>query len=375
MRGLAIALLLVFTATTCAVTLHNPLDPGEPEGLLLSWLLLLRPTLLRAVQHGGVVIDANPKFVSIRDVDLSQAFTFCSQTVPAASQSNIAACLLTGENALTIEAGSANNQEVTWAVVEFASGVRVQRGGFSMPAVANEAFVAISSVDLTKSFVLVQVRTGNVDLRDRDEQRLIQARLTETNRVQFLRGEPGIDIVVTFQVVEMIDAVVQSGTTGITAETASASVAPGNTSQRLLFFSTRASPTTNGIENSQYVRGSLLTDSILFRRAGTIGSVEVSWFLLETPGLHVEHGSAATTGAHDQVVLSAPLSSSFPPSESIVSASVTILDPGLTTSDSDADSGLFSGKILGESAVQFRRYSAESPRIAEIDFAAVRFRR
>ena len=100
--------------------------------LALGWSLPAQAAVLRIVQSGSVTMGAVVNNVPIASVNMAKTFVFCfsDQNNPTGSNPTYRqTCELTSATQLTITVSVANAaQTVSWYVVEFLSGVLVQRG-------------------------------------------------------------------------------------------------------------------------------------------------------------------------------------------------------------------------------------------------------
>jgi hypothetical protein len=208
---------------------------------------------------------------------------------------------LSGTNSLVFErVGSSTNVTIEWSVVEFLSGVSVQRG--SEPLNAPTKNVTISSVDLTKSFPLATLRIGGTVTSDDD---FIRSRLTSATNLELAAFNDRADAVVEWQVIEYADASVQTGDLSfLSTEATKIATVPVavDTSKAWLIYSYRTQVGTTSDTGQKLVRG-LMTGptSLQFDRDRTGQAIDVSWQLVEfTDATTVQHANAAFTSAELQ---------------------------------------------------------------------------
>ena len=132
--------------------------------------------VIKSVQRGKTIIPANQTTVNvtITGVDLTKSFVTCEVTTQYTgteeeSKTTASVHLVSSTQISVRRVISSTTQQVyvTWQVVEFVSGVSVQRG-FTSTVVDNET-VAISEVDVSKSFLMSSIRysgsTGILSLK------------------------------------------------------------------------------------------------------------------------------------------------------------------------------------------------------------------
>ena len=110
---------------------------------------------------------------------------------------------------------SSGEVKVRWYLMEFASGISVQRNSFTLASASSTQDVTITAVDTSKTFALAYATSTSSTSVSNDEQRLLKAELTSSTNLRFTRNESGSDLHVVWQVVELDGAQVQSGTVSI----------------------------------------------------------------------------------------------------------------------------------------------------------------
>jgi hypothetical protein len=267
-------------------------------------ILGARPTLaagLKSIQSGNatVVDGSSSAVVSISPVDPGKAFLVFSLRHDI---DNPADSMVTGQiaapNSLVFErVGTGTDVAVEWSVVEFVSGVSVQRG--TEPLDAPIKNVGISSVDLTKSFSLATLRIGGTVTSDDD---FIRARLTSPTNLELAAFNDRADAVIEWQVVEYADASVQTGDVSFLSseatKTATVPVAV-DPDKAWLIYSYRTQVGTPSNTGQKVVRGLVTgSTSLQFDRDRTGQSIELAWQLVEFQDLTtVQHANAAFSSA------------------------------------------------------------------------------
>ncbi len=155
--------------------------------------------------------------VSITAVDMSKSFLVFSSTLDDNSTTNFqVGGEITNTTTLTFQrTGNTGTVSISWQVFEFESGVFVQHGSSTNVARNTNVNVAISCIDLTKSFVLISARKSGSSLGNDDG---ITANLTSSTNLQlFIAGTAGADMEEAYwQVIEYQGAVVKKVTASIT---------------------------------------------------------------------------------------------------------------------------------------------------------------
>jgi CSLREA domain-containing protein len=268
----------------------------------------LEPVVLDDIQKGVRTLPTGSTTVTveIEPVDPDKAFLQFSVRGSGDAPSNMSLTgQLTDADTVTFaRAGTAGDVVIDWAVVEFVSGVRVQRGGGSAEALNND--FPITSVDTSRSFPIISHRE-NGSVYDHDD--FVRGHLTSSTNLRVIGPGGGVGNHVEWQVVEYNDASVHTGTVSMAsgATSATATLPTFDTSQAWLLYtySTESGTATN--IGQKLVRG-LVTNSttLTFDRANTGTAIEVRYHLVEfTDATSVQHGSAnlATAAATANVTI------------------------------------------------------------------------
>lgn len=208
---------------------------------------------------------------------------------------------------------------VEWQVVEFATGVSVQRGLRSLTTAETTVNVTLpTAVDLTKSFVLVSV-APNTTSQTTDERWTVRSRLTTSTNLELSRNESGIAVDVYWQVVQMDGASVQRNLRTLASGAASgtSTITSVSTSNSFLIMSYRGAAAVNGIESQYMARGTITNGTTLtFNRVSTTNSVDIAWEVVSmSDGTTVQTGARSTTATGnttlDQTITAVDTSKSF----------------------------------------------------------------
>jgi hypothetical protein len=286
------------------------------SGLLVSvlcatWSLTAGAAVLNAngVQTGEVTmpVGSTTATVAITSVTTSKAFVICYPLISDDGNGPVASEDVTCElpstptsTTLIITNGAADDTEtVRWYVVEFLSGVTVQRGLVPTTTYASGVAtvdVAISAVNLAKTFVLISATTAS-GTDNRDEEFTPTAQLTSTTNLQLTRSRTGIAFTVAWQVIQIDSAVVQSGAATIAPGTNSITATlspPIDINRTFLVFTANGGSQVNGRE-ARYLTTGYVSDAttLTFARAASPGGanrgVNIQWFAVRmTDGTTVQ---------------------------------------------------------------------------------------
>ncbi len=195
---------------------------------------------------------------------------------------------ITNETTLTFgkQTGGGSTVEIRWQVFEFSDGVDVQRGSQNITGTDD---IAISSVDISKSFVLISGLKDGVTFGNDD---FVNANLTSNTNLRIAVAS-GQHTEVFWQVVEYDSAFVQRATAFMgsgTAVVTSTLGTPVDLSRTMIISNHIA----NGNMQSDDMPRTELTDSvtITYTRVGTARVLNFVAFVVEfTDGTSVLHGT------------------------------------------------------------------------------------
>jgi hypothetical protein len=283
-------------------------------------------TTVKNVQSGSVTMNPSLSNVALTAVDMGRTFVLCNnRTDDGDDPDQRVTCELTSATNLQIRSEDSDSDNIVqWHVVEFTSGVAVQRGVENISSGTGTRTVTISAVNQAKSFVLISERIdeGNTN---RDERWTFSARLSNPTTLELRRNETGRAVTVAWQVIQMQDATVQSGLTTINnnSTTATATIGAVDVTRTFLVFSRRAENSINGREGRYQVRGELTNATTLtFTRAGDSDDVDIAWFAVTlNDGTTVQRGT--TTLANNNDTANVALASAIVPNRSFPIISVS----------------------------------------------------
>jgi len=292
---------------------HDRPTVARSSNLILSLVLFLllsigtqtaSAAVLQSVQSGTAVIsDGNASSsVTISSVDLSKSFLVFSvrHNVASPAGGHISGQLTSSTNIDFLRVGTNTDVTVEWTVVQFASGVTVQRGSELLDVTTKNA--TLTSTDLARSFPIISHRIGGTTVSDDD---FARARLTSTTNLELSAYGPRPDSVVEWQVVEYTDAAVQSGDVSFAAGDSTKSVTGLSTfatDKAWLIYSYKSALGTTTNIGQKLVRGLVTgTTSVQFDRSQTGQAIDLTWHLVEfQDDTGVQHANASFTSAQLQ---------------------------------------------------------------------------
>ena len=194
------------------------------QGLLIfaiavGWNLNAGAAVLKAngVQTGVVTMPVSGiANIAITSVNTASTFVLCQNDAAIRFPTTRALCELTSATNLRITIyDTAGTEVVQWYVVEFLSGVTVQRspvGGTVLAAGTTTFPVPIAAVNLAQTFVLISENMSS-NSANIDEQWTVRGQLTSTTNLQLTRDATGTAINVAWQVVQIASSAVPASTT------------------------------------------------------------------------------------------------------------------------------------------------------------------
>ncbi|MDH3605688.1 MAG: hypothetical protein OER12_01690, partial [Acidimicrobiia bacterium] len=253
------------------------------------------PVVVKSIQKGTATLTGGSATTSavITTVDTTKAFLVFNvrENLGSPDDGSVTGRLASSTSVEFERIGTTGTITLEWSVVEFSSGVTVQRGTEAMGAATVN--VPIAAVDLTKSFPIVSMRTGGSVFSDDD---FLRARLTATDTLEL--STFGLNAnVVEWQVVQYDGASVQSGDLSFASGDSSrnATVTSVDTSKSWLIYSYRTNFSATQNIGEKLLRGTVADSTTLtFDRSVSGTTNDLSWYLVEfTDATTVQHGSVA----------------------------------------------------------------------------------
>ncbi len=189
----------------------------------------------------------------------------------------------------TDTSGSSGTVAIKWSVVTFTSGVSVQRG-VARTYPTNPDLVALTAIDPASSFVVLNgVYTNGTGWGNNEFSR---ARIVNAQTLEVAHNVSGGDV--SWQVVSMLGASVQRGTTTLASGTTTQNVPITEVPSGSVLLASYTSDNPSGIAASALMLdGSLQgANSLLFQRGTGGATLEVAWEIVSTP-FATRHGSTS----------------------------------------------------------------------------------
>ena len=263
----------------------------------------LGPVQLNSVQSGTTTLTGTSQTAAITSVDTSKAFLVFGVNVnenePTKAQIS---GQITNSTTLTFaRIATGNTVTITWQVVEFASGVSVQRGAADISGTGYPANATLVAVNIAKSFPIISHRTYGSSFDAND---FWKAKITSpTNLEMDADNDPDVGFI-EWQVVEYSDASVQQGDLSFASGDASKTdtVTSVDTSKSWLIYSYDTLTGTIADIGQKLIRGRLTNSTTLtFDRNNTGVTADLSWYLVEFSDLTTtQHGSQSFTTGETQ---------------------------------------------------------------------------
>jgi hypothetical protein len=345
-------------------------------------LLLQRPASynpVNQIQGGLITMSSAITPVAVNSVDMSRSMVLCYFRTTQSDPASVPTCELTSSTQIVVQTGGSSvNYFAQWYLVEFAAGVVAQRGNTTfVPGDFSQSITLPTAVDTAHSFVLLTSRMGSLN-QTLDSERTIRGVLSGPTTLTLSRNVAGtVNVDVHWQVVQLSDTTVQSGTLTIGAgsSTSTAAISPVNLSKSFIFFNTRADAASGGFEEEYLVRASFADSStVSFSRGASNNTVDVSYFAVQmNDASQVQAGSAATSSfaAPNTTTQMTSALNAVNPNTTILAASSSVQNLG-GGQQADLDSGSWVPQIVSPTLVQMDRGSSQD-RFSQVDYFAVQF--
>ena len=180
-------------------------------------------TIVRSIQSGTTTLTATgTTTVNINSVTMANAFLVFGVQANSVNERTygVAGNIATATTITFTRAGADSNVTIQWYVIEFSSGVTVQRGSTTIASGARTTNVALTAVNLTNSFPIISTSrnatTNSLNVSDE-----VQATLTSTTNLALTTGaNVSSTVTVQWQVISYTGASVQTGTATLAGGTA-----------------------------------------------------------------------------------------------------------------------------------------------------------
>ncbi len=305
-------------------------------------------------QAGTTTFTGNSTTVTIPTplADMSKSILVFSSTISSAdTRNNLIGGQITNSTTLTFaRASNTGTVSISWQVIEFESGVFVQRGS-NVVAENTNVDVTISCVDLNKSFALVTGRNDGTILGSDDG---VTGNLTSATNLRLRTGQlSGDHDLAYWQVIEYQGAVVQKLTGAMTGTTLTSAIpTPVDMSKTMVISNHRI--------NQDIVAGNLprtqLTSNnqVTYTRNAAAGTLDFVTYVVEFTDLTsvVRGNQAFASGVTSQTVTGLT-----------TSASSCVIAPGnwgrqgstSHTTDDNTGHGWFTYRIASSTTLQIDR--------------------
>ncbi len=290
-----------------------------------------------SVQSGSVALavltDPQSVPVTINPVNPNRSFVVCQNRQNDSHNDTRITCELTNPATLTITNGGTSGntvtavETVTWYVVEFISGVTVQRGlaGFAS-GTATVNVTLPTAVNLASAVVVNSERFGS-NSQSNDERWTTTAQLTSTTNLQLVRNVTGTAMSAAWQVIQMNNATVQRNASLLTIPQSGTSVtgtlSPAlNAASTIVVVTRRAGSATAGVERYYHTRAELTnTTTATFTRAFQDNTsntqVDMFWYAVQISDATVQRCTACPSFVSTVNVSDIALSPTIVPSRSL----------------------------------------------------------
>jgi hypothetical protein len=229
-------------------------------------------------------LTGNTLNITIDEVNLSNAWVRLTTRFGGTAVNHDVTGRLTSTTNLRLQrGGTSGTPVVSWFVIED-SEATVQRGESAMGSTVDDLSVTIDSVDLDKSFIAVTVRSsgGNMNIG------YVTAVFTNATTIRLRRQETGSAVTVSWEVVTISDATVQSGYTEIPEETSIVNDTITSVDLDHAFVIAHRSASDPRLDRSHAMTWLTSATQIRSQREGAFNPMAVGWFVVECPRYDVQ---------------------------------------------------------------------------------------
>lgn len=332
--------------------------------------------VLKTIQSGTLNLTGTSDTVTITSVDTTKAFLLFSTRFAEPSPGTLVSGQVTNGTTLTFtRASSTGTVDIQWYVVEFTSGVSVQRGSHTLDSTEPDD-VTITSVDLAKSFPVMSYRKATSSGFGQDD--FFKGRLTTSTNLELDMVTGNSTLTVEWQVVEYTGCSVQRGEVALSSTTSvTDTITSVDTAKSWLLFTYKCTTGASANIAQKMVRGAVTNATTLTFDKDQVGSpgvtLDISWILIEfTDDTVVQSASEDfTTGETQQDVTI----TSVDTARSIASAGAISYTGGMTTLSTDDNPGVASVTLEFTTATNLRLTRALTGSVtADIQWFVVEFK-
>ncbi len=246
-----------------------------------------------SVQRGSTTLSATTVNQTISSVSLSESFVIVSKSTTGTSFDNndFERARLTSSTNLELSTNAGSGGTADWQVVTF-TGASVQRNILTLASASTSVTAAITSVDLSRSFLLYSYSspTGTVN---NIGQKQVRGRISSATQLEFTRDNTGVDLSIAWEVIQLpVGDQVQSNIASIASATSQSDVTistvdlsraiafSGNQSMYGQSWGRTAYSSADNPGRASYTHQLLNTTTLRLNRAVTGTASSVSYFVV-----------------------------------------------------------------------------------------------
>lgn len=227
--------------------------------------------------------------ITISAIDTTKTFVLVSSAINSTSTTNderwtIRARLTSATNLELSRNETGTAVDAYWQVIQMDSAV-VKRGLTTIGAGASSATAVISSVDTTKSFLVLSARAAAA-VAGIESQYMVRGRLTSPTQITFNRIDTLNSVQIAWEVVTLNDgSLVRSGSAVVPAANPSQSAifASVDTTRSISFISVNGgtSGSSTRLDETAFTHRLTNDTTLSFTRGGTGTAANIGWFVVQ----------------------------------------------------------------------------------------------
>ncbi|MBI3027268.1 VCBS repeat-containing protein [Candidatus Woesearchaeota archaeon] len=341
-------------------------NTGSNPGFTISPSLLVK-----TVQKGTASLPSTDTSIA---VNITEINTSASLLVFNLNENNAdpASGLIRGNisNSTTlrfIRSGSGNSVAIQWYVVEFESGVNVQRGTATVTATPHD--ITISSVNINKSFPVISWSNGGARYGSDD---FARANLTSPTNLRVTSGAASIDNL-EWQVIEFTrDVRVQKGDVNFASgdSVVYSGISPVDINKSFLIATWTASG--NDIDSNMIMAAFVNASNLSFERETTGTTIGLTYYVVEFNTSIVQSSTVNFTGTN---TLKNIVINSVDTSRSIAFLSGSQMAGGSSdfTADDNIGTGFYTANVTSATNLELRRGTDTESAVSNATYFVVEF--
>ncbi|MDZ4725638.1 MAG: hypothetical protein SH817_05750 [Leptospira sp.] len=258
------------------------------------------PVLSGNIQFDQVTLSASTNYTLGTAVSANSAFVVCTFQTSSSSVENTPSCQLSSDGTqVQVSKNGGSSVNVNYSVLNFSSGMTVQRGSSTFTAGTAQATLT-TAVNTARSFLVLSTRTSETTSAS-DARRLVRGVITNSTTLDFTCYQCTNTSTVEWQVVQWnASSVITNSLTIADGNSSGTATLPSSVDLTKSFLISNYTYTTGanvGFEDNYMLHGRFSSSSELtFQRGSSAGSLNIQYYVVSvSSGISVKSNSYSLT--------------------------------------------------------------------------------